>query len=213
MSGTQRVRPKLKLLTSRRWRVGLGALLPVSAILVGVLTASPASAESNPSDSWSFGLIQSAMQGGPYDPACLDDWNGTTNNYNPVVAYPCNYNDHGQWWAIDKTNDTIHPAYETWLGQIVPNYLVCLDVYAGGGIGADVELYQCNNTGAQQWLSTANFAPGAYGLIINPQTHGCLDLPSYGQDVTPPGGPPTQEHIWTCNIDRDGGAYQQWSLS
>jgi Ricin-type beta-trefoil lectin domain len=205
MAGTQKVRRKLKLFTSRRWRVGLAALLPVSALLAGVLTASPASAD----DTWYFSTIQSAMQGGPHDPACLDDWNWAQNNYAIVVAYPCNANDKAQQWALDITNDTIHPTDAN--GN--PVYSVCLDVYADAGPGANVDLYQCNHTDAQLWFQSTDWIRGEYSRVVNynaQSEQSCLDIPNYGNDVTPPGGPPTQLHVWTCNTFRDNGAYQQW---
>jgi hypothetical protein len=72
------VRRRLKLPTSRRWRAALAALLPVSALLTAVVTASPASA-----DSYVFGVIPSATVFPNGTPgyadgtnACLDDWQG-----------------------------------------------------------------------------------------------------------------------------------------
>jgi Ricin-type beta-trefoil lectin domain len=197
MSGKLRVRERLRLRTSRRWRIVLAALLPAGALLAGVATAAPASA-----DTWGYGLIASKIQfPNNLGAACLDDWDGTQNDYNPVVAYPCSYSDYAQNWAYDESNGTIHPVAQQGVEQPLNS---CLDVYAGGGIGNPVDLYPCNGTGAQVWYFRYSDSHG--GELVNPQSGDCLDITNAGGNLTYPGGSPESLEVWSCN----GGPWQYW---
>jgi Ricin-type beta-trefoil lectin domain len=50
----------------------------------------------------------------------------------------------------------------------------CMDVTGGGTAnGTLVQLYACNDTGAQQWTVGAN------GSLVNPQSGLCLDDPGF----------------------------------
>jgi hypothetical protein len=183
MSSALRVRRGLNLLTSLRWRVCLAALLPVSALLAGVLTTSPASASSQ-------GLLSSYT--GAFGEGCLDAWQDTHKLLNLVVAYPCSNDDPAEYWYYDGTY--IHPA-----GGNGPDYGSCLDVYGNGGVGSPVDLYYCNGTDAQKWTLNGN------GQLVNKSS--CLDIPKWGYGMTQPGGNPIQMHVWSCgNI----GPWQQW---
>lgn len=72
----------------------------------------------------------------------------------------------------------------------------CLDVTAAGtGNGAQLQLYDCNGTGAQQWVLQSD------GSIKNPQSGRCMDSPS---GATANG---TRLQIWDCN----GSAAQKFS--
>jgi len=51
-----------------------------------------------------------------------------------------------------------------------------------------------------------------------PQSGGCLDVPDWGNGVTPSGGPPTQLHIWKCGDQNNNpnnlyGPWQTWYQS
>ncbi len=73
----------------------------------------------------------------------------------------------------------------------------CMDITGGGTAnGTKVQLYDCNNTGAQVWIPQSN------GSLYNPQSNRCLDDPSAS---TTPG---TQVQIWDCN----GTGAQHWNL-
>ena len=62
----------------------------------------------------------------------------------------------------------------------------CLDIDGGGTAnGTTVDLYSCNDTGAQV------FVPQSNGELYNPQSGKCLDDTGYG-------GSGTQLQIWTC---------------
>lgn len=72
----------------------------------------------------------------------------------------------------------------------------CLDVTAASTAnGAQLQLYDCNGTGAQQWVLQSD------GSIKNPQSGRCMDSPS---GATANG---TRLQIWDCN----GSAAQKFS--
>jgi Ricin-type beta-trefoil lectin domain len=74
----------------------------------------------------------------------------------------------------------------------------CLDVAGGGtGDGTKVDLYECNGTGAQQWV--VNSA----GDIVNPQANKCLDATGNNSANS------TQLQIWTCT----GASNQKWTYT
>jgi hypothetical protein len=74
----------------------------------------------------------------------------------------------------------------------------CLDVQSGGtGNGTPIQLFDCNGSGAQTWVSQAD------GSLLNPQSGRCLDDPGGG---TAPGA--VQLQIYDCN----GTAAQQYGL-
>jgi hypothetical protein len=73
----------------------------------------------------------------------------------------------------------------------------CVDIVGGGTAnGTLVDLYDCNNTGAQVWEPQSN------GELYNPQSNKCLDDTNFS---TTPG---TQLQIWDCA----GSANQEWTL-
>jgi hypothetical protein len=64
----------------------------------------------------------------------------------------------------------------------------CLDVQSGGTAnGTPAQLFDCNGSGAQTWVSQAN------GSLLNPQSGRCLDDPGNKQSA----GDPLQ--IYDCN--------------
>ena len=72
----------------------------------------------------------------------------------------------------------------------------CMDINGGGTAdGTTVDLYTCNNTGAQVFIPQSN------GELYNPQSNKCLDDTGYG-------GSGTQLQIWDCADTSN----QQWHL-
>jgi len=118
-----------------------------------------------------------------YQSLCLDDRNASTANYNPVQVYTCTNGDNAQQWTVGL-NDSLQT-----LGM-------CLDVNGGARTaGTAVDLFTCNNTGAQEWLPTTG------NELTNPQSGLCLEDNGNG-------GSGTQVIIDNCNA----GADQQWNL-
>lgn len=174
---------KLKLPGSRRWQASLAALLPVSALLVGALTAAPAAAALNYLDQY-----KSEIPGG--NGYCLDDWNYSQAAGNPVVAYPCNNSDPAQGWYSDGY--ALHLNYPN--GYPTNTCLTVLNKQTGNG--SPVGVAPCDESPEQAWdIYAAD--PGG-GEMWNPYSGKCLDIPGYA--VTQLGGPPHQLIIWTCNF-------------
>ena len=74
----------------------------------------------------------------------------------------------------------------------------CLDIDGDGTAnGTQVELWDCNGVGGQQWVQQAN------GSLLNPQSGRCLDSPSGAT------GNGTRLQIYDCN----GTAAQEFALS
>ncbi len=72
----------------------------------------------------------------------------------------------------------------------------CMDLTSGGTAnGTQVQLYDCNGTGAQKWQASG-------GSLINPQSGRCLDA------TGPSSANGTRLQIWDCT----GGANQKWNL-
>jgi len=73
----------------------------------------------------------------------------------------------------------------------------CMDVTGGGTAnGTQIQLWECNGTGAQQWRWRNQ------NRLVNPQSGRCLDVTSGG---TADG---TRLQIWDCN----GATAQAWYL-
>ncbi len=76
----------------------------------------------------------------------------------------------------------------TWNGTALQTLGRCLDVVSGGTAnGTKLQLYDCNGTGAQQWVAQSD------GSLKNPQSGRCMDSPS---GATANG---TRLQIWDCN--------------
>ncbi|MFB9840396.1 RICIN domain-containing protein, partial [Actinoallomurus acaciae] len=72
-----------------------------------------------------------------------------------------------------------------------------MDVTAAGTAnGSQVQLYDCNGTGAQQWTKGSNSS------LVNAASGKCLDA------TGPSSANGTRLQIWTCT----GAANQQWTL-
>jgi hypothetical protein len=80
-------------------------------------------------------------------------------------------------------------------GQLTVFGSKCLDVRKNATAdGTPVQMYDCNDTGAQLWIFQSN------GTIVNPDSGKCLDATQNGANGT-------QIDIWTCN----GSASQKWA--
>lgn len=76
----------------------------------------------------------------------------------------------------------------TWSGQTLRTLGRCLDVQGGGTVnGTPLQLYDCNGTGAQNWVLLSN------GSIQNPQSGRCVDSPGGAT------GNGTRLQIYDCN--------------
>ncbi|GAB3136325.1 beta-1,3-glucanase family protein [Microbispora hainanensis] len=76
----------------------------------------------------------------------------------------------------------------TWSGQTLRTLGRCLDVRSGGTAnGTPLQLYDCNDTGAQNWVRRAD------GSIQNPQSGRCVDSPGGAT------GNGTRLQIYDCN--------------
>ncbi|HEY4021880.1 MAG TPA: arabinofuranosidase catalytic domain-containing protein [Pseudonocardiaceae bacterium] len=74
----------------------------------------------------------------------------------------------------------------------------CLDITGNSTAeGAEVELWDCNGVGGQQWIQQAN------GSLLNPQSGFCLDDPNGNT------GNGTQLRTWQCN----GTAAQEFAVN
>jgi hypothetical protein len=101
-----------------------------------------------------------------------------------VQIYTCN-GTGAQQWSYVEAGSTLHA-----LGK-------CLDIPGGGTTnGLKLQLWDCNNTGAQVFIHQGN------NSYYNPQANKCLDDPSAS---TTPG---TQVQIWDCN----GTGAQTWTF-
>lgn len=93
-----------------------------------------------------------------------------------------------QWLQVDRWTVSANGSLQA-LGK-------CLDINgAGAGDGTQVQLYTCNNSGAQVWQ------PQSDGSLLNPNSGKCLDDNNFG-------GSGTQAQIWTCNRSDA----QKWTL-
>ena len=96
--------------------------------------------------------------------------------------YTCN-GTNAQQWTVVEAGSTLQA-----LGK-------CMDINGGGTAdGTTVDLYTCNNTGAQVFIPQSN------GELYNPQSNKCLDDTGYG-------GSGTQLQIWDCADTSN----QQWT--
>ncbi|MEV6983501.1 beta-1,3-glucanase family protein [Sphaerisporangium sp. NPDC051017] len=130
---------------------------------------------------WSFaGGANIAGPGGK----CVDVSGDDTGGNNAVVQlWDCNSNAKDQFW--------------TWSGQTLRTLGRCLDVQGGGTAnGTLLQLYDCNNTGAQNWVQLSN------GSMQNPQSGRCIDSPNGAT------GNGTRLQIYDCN----GTAAQRFAV-
>ncbi|MEU6432380.1 beta-1,3-glucanase family protein [Microbispora sp. NPDC046973] len=106
---------------------------------------------------------------------CVDVAGDDTGGNNaPVQLWDCQSYAKDQLWS--------------WSGQTVRTLGRCLDVQSGGTAnGTPLQLYDCNNTGAQNWVRLSD------GSIQNPQSGRCIDAPG---GATANG---TRLQIYDCN--------------
>ncbi|GAA0580282.1 chitobiase/beta-hexosaminidase C-terminal domain-containing protein [Paractinoplanes ferrugineus] len=106
---------------------------------------------------------------------CVDvSGDDTGVNGTAVQLWDCQTNSVDQHWS--------------WSGTALTTIGRCLDVANGGtGSGTPLQLWECNGTGAQQWVQQAT------GSLRNPQSGRCVDAPN---GATANG---TRLQIWDCN--------------
>ncbi|WP_181871131.1 beta-1,3-glucanase family protein [Sphaerisporangium album] len=134
-----------------------------------------------PAQRWSFpGGANIAGPGGKCVDVAGDDTGG---NNTPVQLWDCQSSAKDQFW--------------TWSGQTLRTLGRCLDVQSGGTAnGTLLQLYDCNNSGAQNWVQLSN------GSIQNPQSGRCVDAPG-GNTANG-----TRLQIYDCN----GSAAQRFAV-
>jgi hypothetical protein len=126
--------------------------------------------------------VFTAISSGIGGPLCMDDWNNSSADYNPVVINNCDGAASQQWYVVQE-------------GSLIMINGLCLDVNGGGTTdGTPVDIYLCNGTAAQVWI------PQADHTLYNPVSNKCLD------DTNWSATPGTQLQIWDCT----GAANQQW---
>ncbi len=202
MPGSPPVRHKLRLLTARRRRAGLAALLPVTALLAAVLTASPASPASAATE-YVGNLYAASISLGNNLMPCLDAWKFSHDPYTVVTSYPCDAADSAEMWAMfDPSPNVPGLVYASDLtGHL---YGACLDVENQANYpGAPVILWPCDsNDVAQQWEYLYTHE------LYNPHANECLDIPNW--IVTPTNAEnPVQLEVWPCK----GTSNQVWSFT
>jgi prepilin-type N-terminal cleavage/methylation domain-containing protein len=107
---------------------------------------------------------------------CVDLANNSGNDGTAVQLAPCAAGNQGQQW----TSPASYPGVIKALGS-------CLDVQGGGrNNNTVVQLYGCNNTGAQVWTLQPD------GTLLNPQSGKCLTT-----SATAPRG--TQLYVFDCS--------------
>ncbi|MEU9015043.1 ricin-type beta-trefoil lectin domain protein [Streptomyces sp. NPDC048479] len=128
----------------------------------------------------SVGQIRSAL--GP----CLDVRLAGTEDGTPVQVHECNGTSAQRWTMVFNDNNK---------GLTIQALGKCLDV-AGGRTGdhTPVQLWHCNESTAQTWQYTA-----ATGVIMNPASGRCLDVPQGWNDF--------QLIIYECNNEDN----QKWN--
>ena len=151
--------------TPRRIRRYLAAVSIIGVLLtLGVLSpAGPAAA-----------AVTGNVIAGPGG-KCVDvNGDDTGVNNTAVQLWDCQAGAADQHWS--------------WNGTALTTIGRCLDVTAAGTAnGTQIQLYDCNGTGAQQWTAQAD------GSLKNPSSGRCLDSPG---GATANG---TRLQIWDCN--------------
>ncbi|TQS25008.1 beta-1,3-glucanase family protein [Microbispora sp. KK1-11] len=157
---------------------------------------------------------------------CLDSPSGATGNGTRLQIYDCNGSAAQRWSfagganiagpggkCVDVAGDDTggnntavqlwdcqsyaKDQYWTWSGQTLRTLGRCLDVQSGGTAnGTPLQLYDCNTTGAQNWVQLAD------GSIRNPQSGRCIDAPGGAT------GNGTRLQIYDCN----GSAAQRFAV-
>ena len=170
-------------LGSRGGRALLATLLPLTALLVGLTTAAPASAGTS---IYGFAAIYGLNS------MCMDDRADGVTGANPVQVYGCHNGTNQAWMYFQNNGNDIESALYGHEGQDM-----CLDINGGGTAnGTPVDLWPCNGQPNQEWVWMQG------NSLYNPASAKCLDDPNDG-------GPGTQLDIWTCN----GYANQIWNIT
>jgi hypothetical protein len=107
---------------------------------------------------------------------CIDDYHSGTANYNNVDIYTCNYGAAQEWTFHDVGIAFGNPVYEI---ELASHPTKCLDDYHSGTANYNnVDLYDCNQSGAQRWvsvpISSTTFALENFNTLTT--TGMCLDV-------------------------------------
>jgi hypothetical protein len=115
--------------------------------------------------SWSFALDGVVLLQNQTSGLCLDVWQRNGSNGTPIVQWPCNFNDRGEWimtpWNLSDYSGTALGAFNIFWASVGG----CVDdpnQYLGNG--TKLQLYSCNQTLAQAWRPS-NASPGWPGLV------------------------------------------------
>lgn len=137
----------------------LSVLVAAGALLTSVVTAGPASANSE--DGPVYG----------YESLCMDDRGNSINLATPVQMWACSGSDPAEVWTLDQITYTIR------FDEVAD---MCLDINDQGTTnGTAVQLYQCNGLPNQIWV------PRPGGALENPASGKCLDDTAWGGSGTP----------------------------
>jgi len=115
---------------------------------------------------------------------CVDNYQFSQNDGNPIVSWECTGTDNQLWSAVPNTDNTLTLRVHS----------KCLDVTSSGTAnGTLVQLWTCNNSAAQKWVVNG-------AALVNPNSGRCLD----GGDLTDA----RRLQIADCS----GSAAQQWHI-
>jgi len=90
---------------------------------------------------------------------CLDNLAFDQDDGNPIVSWECTGTDNQLWSAVPNTDRTLALRVHS----------KCLDVTSSGTTnGTLVQLWTCNNSGAQKWVVNGT-------ALVNPNSGRCLD--------------------------------------
>ncbi|MFJ6797998.1 ricin-type beta-trefoil lectin domain protein [Streptomyces sp. NPDC091268] len=118
---------------------------------------------------------------------CADDLFAATADGNRIQVFDCNEDNGGgsQRFEIRENGEL----------RVLGKCLAAAN--SGTANGTPIQLWNCNNSGAQQWLPTAT------GAFYNPQSSRCIDIPAGRLD----NGTPLQ--LWDCNNSNP----QRWNAA
>ena len=149
-------------------------------------------------------LILNNGDGGPNDGLALDDYHNGDSNGNEIDVYnaPLSGFDNSELWSITPTSGGY---YTLTVPYYAPGY--CIEPSGGStSSGAEIVLYTCTSTSAQQWA----FVP------VNPTSapaDGVYTIQNLASGlVLDGGGSGTTKGTWVVQDANSGGTNQQWNV-
>ena len=117
-----------------------------SAVMAGTGTASAATVRAGaPSQDFIVRMVN------PNSNKCVDVYHSGTTNYSNVDLYQCNQSSAQKWLFQDVGTAFGNTIYKI---ESVNNTSECLDAYHSGTANyTNVDIFQCNGSLAQQWIS------------------------------------------------------------